>query len=107
MFENLIPLYLYLGYPIPRPEHLYDYLCAEQGIFKRVETRHASADTLLVPIQEKLTGLRLEPYPVQSLRLKVPCIPGQLLQEVLLEARRTPTLELMVHFRFDPDPVAT
>ncbi len=99
MFDDLIPLYLYLGYPIERPEHLYDYLMAAQGIIKRVETRYVSADALLVPIQEKLTGLRLRKYPVGPLRLKVPRIPERLLQEALADARRNLDLEHMYHFR--------
>jgi len=101
MFDNLIPLYLYLGYPIARPEHLYDYVIAEQGIIKRLETWYVSAETLLAPIAERLIGLHLQTYPLRPLRLKVPRIPGQLLQEVLAEARRHLELELMVHFRFD------
>ena len=48
---NLIPLYMYLGHPMQRPERLYDYVMAEQGIVKRVETPYTSVDTLLGPHQ--------------------------------------------------------
>jgi len=104
MFEtNLIPLYMYLGHPMPRPERLYDYVIAEQGIIKRVETPFASADALLIPITERLTGLHLQAYPLQPLRLKVPRIPGRLLLDVLVDARRQIDLEFMYHFRFSPE----
>jgi hypothetical protein len=100
MFKsNLIPLYMYLGHPMPRPERLYDYVIAEQGIIKRVETPYASADALLAPITEKLIGLQLQPYPLQPLRLKVPRIPGRLLLDVLADARRHIHIEFMYHFR--------
>lgn len=98
---NLIPLYLYLGYPIPRPKHLYDYVIARQGVIKRVETRWASADTLLAPISETLTGLHLQQYPLQELRLKVPRIPAGLLRQVVEHAQRSLDAELMYHFRHD------
>ena len=99
----LIPLYLYLGDPIARPAHLYDYLLAEQGVIKRLETWYVSADMLLAPLTETLIGLRLAPYPLHPLRLKVPLIPGVLLREMLADARRNLDLEFIYHFRFDPD----
>ena len=37
--NTLIPLYLYLGQPVPRPTRLYDYLIAAQGIVKRLVRR--------------------------------------------------------------------
>jgi PRTRC genetic system protein A len=101
--HNLIPLYLYLGHPMHRPERLYDYVLAEQGIIKRVETPYASADALLVPISEWLTGLHLQPYPLQPLRLKIPRIPGRLLMDVLADARTNIEIEFMYHFRFSPE----
>lgn len=97
---HLIPLYMYLGHPMQRPERLYDYVIAAQGIIKRVETPYASADLLLAPIREKLIGLHLQPYPLQPLRLKVPRIPGALLRDVWLDARSNIDLEFMYHFRF-------
>ncbi|MCP4286039.1 MAG: hypothetical protein GY792_16565, partial [Gammaproteobacteria bacterium] len=100
--RNLIPLYMYLGHAIPRPERLYDYLIAEQGIVKRVETPYVSADHLLVPIETSLTGLRLAEYPLQSLRFKLPRIPGHLLGDALADARQNIDLEFIYHFRFDP-----
>lgn len=100
--STLIPLYLHLGQPVPRPERLYDYLIAAQGIIKRVESPYASADTLLVPISESLIGLHLQPYPLQPLRLKVPRIPGRLLLDVLADARSNIDLEFMYHFRYSP-----
>lgn len=100
---NLIPLYMYLGRPIGRPERLYDYIIAEQGIFKRVETSYASADLLLAPIRERLIGLDLQPYPLQPLRLKTPRIPGGLLRDVLADARGNLHLEAMYHFRYRPE----
>jgi len=98
----LIPLYLYLGYPLARPSHLYDYLLAEQGIIKRLETRFVSADTLLAPLSETLIGLHLARYPFQPVQLKVPRIPGRLLRDVLQAARQNLNLEIMFHFRCDP-----
>jgi PRTRC genetic system protein A len=85
---------------MPRPERLYDYVIAEQGIIKRVETPYASADALLAPITEKLIGLQLQPYPLQPLRLKVPRIPGRLLLDVLADARSNINIEFMYHFRY-------
>ncbi len=101
--SNLIPLYLYLGRPMGRPERLYDYVLAEQGIVKRLETHYVSADLLLVPIAETLIGLGLQPYPLQPLRLKTPRIPGRLLLDVLADARRNLNVEFMYHFRFAAD----
>ncbi|MCP4287453.1 MAG: hypothetical protein GY792_23950 [Gammaproteobacteria bacterium] len=100
--RNLIPLYMYLGHAIPRPERLYDYIIAEQGIVKRVETPYVSADHLLVPIETSLTGLRLAEYPLPPLRFKLPRIPGQLLCDALADARQNINLEFIYHFRFDP-----
>jgi len=100
--RNLIPMYLYLGQPIPRPTRLYDYLLAKQGIVKRLETQYVSADHLLVPIDTPLTGLRLVDYPLQPVRFKLPRIPGQLLREALADARQNIELEFMYQFRFDP-----
>jgi len=100
--NNLIPLYLYLGQPIPRPTRLYDYLLAAQGIVKRLETQYVSADQLLVLIETPLTGLRLADYPLQPVRFKLPRIPGQLLRDALADARQNIELEFMYQFRFDP-----
>lgn len=100
--SNLIPLYMYRGGPLDRPARLYDYILAEQGIIKRVETAYASADKLLVPLNERLTGLHLRPYPLQPLRLKTPRIPGRLLVDLLADARRQIEVEVLYHFRFDP-----
>ena len=76
--RSLIPLYLYQGHAIPRPERLYDYVLAAQGIIKRLETAYVSADHLLAPIETPLTGLRLALYPLQPVRFKLPRIPGRL-----------------------------
>ena len=100
MMPNLIPLYMYLGHPMRRPERHYDYVIARQGIVKRVETPYASADVLLVPIAEELIGLNLATYPLQPLRLKVPRIPGRLLQNTLIDARANIDREVMYHFRY-------
>jgi len=100
---NLIPLYLYLGHPMQRPLRLYDYVIAAQGIIKRIETRYVSADLLLAPITTNLIGLGLQPYPLQSLQLKLPRIPGRLLLDVLADARTNINLEFMYHFRFGAD----
>ena len=103
MFNNtLIPLYLYLGQPVPRPTRLYDYLIAAQGIVKRLETQYVSADQILVPIDTPLTGLRLADYPFQPVHFKLPRIPGQLLRDALADARQNIELEFMYQFRFDP-----
>lgn len=103
MFKsNLIPLYMYLGHPMQRPERLYDYVIAEQGIIKRVETPYASADALLAPITEKLIGLHLQSYHLQPLQLKVPRIPSRLLLDVLADARSNIDIEFMYHFRYSP-----
>ena len=102
LHTNLIPLYMYLGHAIPRPERLYDYVIADQGIVKRVETPYVSADCLLVPIETPLTGLRLAEYPLQPLRFKLPRIPGQLLCDALADARQNINLEFIYHFKFDP-----
>lgn len=101
--SNLIPLYLYQGRPMPRPDRLYDYVLADQGLIKRVESPYAAADRLLVPIREQLTGLHLQPYPFHPLRFKLPRIPGRLLLDVLADARRNIQLEFMYHFRFTPE----
>jgi PRTRC genetic system protein A len=93
---------MYLGHPMTRPERLYDYVIAAQGIIKRVETPYASADLFLAPLQEELIGLRLQPYPLQALRLKVPRIPGNLLLDTLADARRELHLECFYQFRYDP-----
>jgi len=100
--NNLIPLYLYTGHPLPRPERLYDYVLTAQGIVKRVETPYVSADHLLAPIETNLIGLRLATYRLQPLRFKLPRIPGRLLQEVLADARRNLALEYMYQVKFDP-----
>jgi PRTRC genetic system protein A len=103
MFNNpLIPLYLFLGQPLPRPARLYDYVIAAQGIVKRLETQYVSADQLLASIDTPLTGLRLAAYPLQPVRFKLPRIPGHLLREALTDARRNIDLEFMYQFRFDP-----
>ena len=99
---NNIPLYLYQGCPIGRPQTLYDYILAEQGLIKRVENNIASADCLLAPVAVPLIGLRLQPYPLQPLRFKLPRIPGRLLQDVLADARSNLDLEFMYHISFDP-----
>ncbi len=96
----LIPLLLYLGYPIARPENLYDYVIAQQGIIKRAETKWASADALLAPISETLIGLQLQEYPLREMRLKPPRIPVDLLRQVVEHAQRSLTAELMYHFRY-------
>jgi PRTRC genetic system protein A len=98
---NLIPLYMYLGNPLPRPERLYDYLIASQGIVKRIESPVASVDLLLAPLQANLIGLRLQPYPLQPLKLKVPRIPGRLLEAVLADARDQIEQEVMYQFRLE------
>jgi PRTRC genetic system protein A len=99
---NNIPLYLYQGYPIERPQTLYDYVLAEQGLIKRVENNVVSADCLLASLDIPLTGLHLQPYRLQPLRFKLPRIPGRLLQAVLVDARSNLDLEFMYHFSFDP-----
>lgn len=99
--KPLIPLYLYLGYDLHRPETMYDYLLAQQGIIKRVETQWASADVLLTPIQETLIGLQLQHYPMQAMRLKPPRIPVALLQQVLTHAQTALGTELLYHFRYN------
>ncbi len=99
----LIPMYLYIGrHGMPRPPHLYDYILAEQGLIKRVESRIAAVDHLLAPVEDTLYGLNLQPYPLQPLRFKLPRIPGRLLAEVLADARRELDIEVMYHFRHDP-----
>lgn len=101
MFDR--PLYLYKGgYPLPRPGHHYDYVLAAQGLIKRLETPHASADLLLYPIAERLYGLNLQSYPLEPLRFKLPRIPEPLLLETLADARRELGLEVMYHFRLTP-----
>jgi PRTRC genetic system protein A len=100
--ENLIPIYLYQGHPLPRPERLYDYALTAQGIVKRLETPFVSADHLLAPIDTPLTGLRLATYPLQPVRFKLPRIPARLLQDVLADARQNLDLEVFYQFRFDP-----
>jgi PRTRC genetic system protein A len=100
--SNLIPLYLYQGHRLPRPEHLYDYVVAEQGLIKRLENSYASADLLLEPFSQQLPGLRLQPYPLQPLRVKLPRIPGQLLRAVLADAQANLQQEMMYHLRFEP-----
>jgi PRTRC genetic system protein A len=99
---NLIPLYLYLGGPLPPPQYLYDYVLARQGIVKRIETRAVAAELLLAPIEAELIGLHLQPYPLRPFRLKLPRIPGRLLQAVLADAGHTMGLEVVYHFRFEP-----
>jgi PRTRC genetic system protein A len=94
---------MYQGHPIRRPEHLYDYILAEQGLIKRLENAYASADLLLEPFGHRLPGLRLRPYPLQPLQVKLPRIPGQLLLDVLADARAHIEVEVLYHFRFDPD----
>jgi len=104
MRSNLIPLYMYVGPgALPRPERLYDYVLAEQGLIKRVESRAVSVDHLLVPIAERLYGLNLQPYPLQPLVFKLPRIPEYLLLAVLDDARSEIEREVMYHFRFDPE----
>jgi PRTRC genetic system protein A len=101
MFE--VPLYLYKGgQSLPRPQRLYDYVIAAQGIVKRVETRYSSVDALVAPLGEHLTGLGLHPYPLLPLRLKVPRIPEPLLLSTLADARSHLPREAMYHFRFEP-----
>ena len=101
MVNNLIPIYLYQGHQVGRPERLYDYVLAEQGVIKRLETAFVSVDHLLVPIREKLIGLRLARYPLQPLRLKVPRLPARLLGEVVETFRAQLDREVMAHFRYD------
>jgi PRTRC genetic system protein A len=101
MFE--VPLYLYKGgQALPRPQRLYDYVIAAQGIVKRVETRYVSADALVAPLDEHLTGLGLQLYPLLPLRLKLPRIPELLLLSTLADARGQLPREAMYHFRFEP-----
>lgn len=101
MFDR--PLYLYKGgYPLPRPSYHYDYVLAAQGLIKRLETPHASADLLLCPIAERLYGLNLQSYPLAPLRFKLPRIPERLLLETLTDARGELGLEVMYHFRLIP-----
>lgn len=100
MFSNLIPLYMYVGVPLGRPRHLYDYVLARQGIIKRVENRHLAVDALLAPIEAELIGLRLQPYPLRELRLNVPRLPGRLLAQMLADARQNMGREVMYHARF-------
>jgi PRTRC genetic system protein A len=100
MFD--VPLYMYKrGQVLPRPERLYDYVIAAQGIIKRVETRYSSVDALVAPLDEQLTGLGLQPYPLQPLRLKVPRIPEPLLLAALADARTQLPREAMYHFRLE------
>lgn len=101
MFD--IPLYLYKGgYPLPRPAGHYDYVLATQGLIKRLETSHASADLLLCPLAERLYGLNLQSYPLAPLRFKLPRIPEPLLLDTLNGARREMGLEVMYQFRLIP-----
>lgn len=101
--RNLIPLYLYVGPgELPRPERLYDYVLAEQGLIKRVESRLVSVDHLLAPIDEPLYGLNLQPYRLRPLSFKLPRIPEALLLEVLADARSEIEREVIYQFRFDP-----
>jgi PRTRC genetic system protein A len=100
MFD--VPLYMYKrGQALPRPERLYDYVIAAQGVVKRVETRYSSVDVLVAPLDQQLTGLGLQPYPLQPLRLKVPRIPESLLLLALADARSHLPREAMYHFRFE------
>lgn len=101
MFDS--PLYLYKGgYPLPRPGRHYDYILAAQGLIKRLETPHASADLLLCPISERLYGLNLQTYPLEPLRFKLPRIPERLLLDTLADARQELGLEVMYQFRLTP-----
>lgn len=101
MFD--IPLYLYKGgHPLPRPSRHYDYILAAQGLIKRLETSHASADLLLCPIGERLYGLNLQAYPLEPLRFKLPRIPERLLLDILADARRELGVEVMYQFKLTP-----
>lgn len=101
---NLIPLYLYQGHPLPSPQHLYDYVLAAQGLIKRSDNSHTSADLLLhrLPPALTLTGLNLQAYPLRGVQLKRPRIPGAILQELLADARQDLDREFMYLVRFDP-----
>lgn len=98
------PLYVYQGGQVARPDYEYDYLLAKQGIVKRVENNLVSVDWLIVsmPSGLELNGLGLKTYLLQPLLLKVPRIPGCLLEEVLRDARNNINLEYMYFFKFDP-----
>ncbi len=102
--DSLIPLYLYQGHPLPPPRHLYDYVLAAQGLIKRSDNSHTTADLLLhrLPPALALTGLNLQPYPLRGIQLKRPRIPGALLQELLADARQDLDREFMYLVRLDP-----
>ncbi|MCP4992898.1 MAG: hypothetical protein GY934_03795 [Gammaproteobacteria bacterium] len=101
---NLIPLWIYTGGEMQRPELHYDYVLARQGIVKRFENRFVSVDYVLVPIDENLIGLQLAWYPLQPLHFKLPKVPGHLLRDVLTDARKDMSLEFAYHFRYNPGP---
>lgn len=101
-----IPLYLYQGYALPRPESLYDYVLDQAGVVKRVESRYASADKCLITFpetnRESLTGLQLARYPLEPVQPKFPRIPGRLLLDLLADARQNLSREVMYHLRYHP-----
>lgn len=103
LLGNLIPLWVYTGGAMQRPELPYDYVLARQGIIKRFESSFVSVDYLLVPVSENLIGLQLEGYPLQPLRFKLSKIPVRLLRDVLNDARRDMSLEFAYHFRYNAE----
>jgi len=96
------PLFIYQGGQVARPEFKYDYLLGQQGIVKRIDNHLVSADHLIVPISGELTGLGLKTYSLSPILLKVPRIPGALLQHVLEDARRNVQEEFMYYYKYDP-----
>jgi PRTRC genetic system protein A len=104
LLGNLIPLWVYTGGEMQRPELHYDYVLARQGIVKRFENSFVSVDYLLAPVSENLIGLQLEWYPLRPLHFKLPKIPVSLLQDVLNDARQDMSLEFAYHFRYNSDP---
>jgi PRTRC genetic system protein A len=102
MLANLIPVYLYQGQPLPPVKYHYDYVLAEQGLLKRLDTPLVTAERLLAPVGTSLPGLRLQAYPLAGVRLKVPRIPGRLLAKVYRDACRDLSLEVLYHFKHTP-----
>ena len=101
--HNLITLYLHQGHNLPPPQHLYDYILSTQGLIKRSSNSHTEADLLLaaLPIGLELIGLNLHPYPLRGIQLKLPRIPGHILQDILADARQDISREFMYLVRFD------
>ena len=84
MFANLVTYHIHRHQPLPPNDALaYQYALAGNGLFIRAETRFFTA--ILPVVSCTVRGLeRLR----QQFRLKVPPIPGRLLETVLTDARR-------------------